>query len=199
MAELIENAIVFSPAHLPVEIRGRNKPEGGYTLSIIDAGVGMPSDALAASNRRLAGDESFTVAPSKYLGHYVAGHLAGRHGIAVVLMPGPNRRGTTAVVDLPATLLRHDLSPTDPLVLAGPVQGLPAGPPPPGGPDGPGSVPPAPTRAPERPTWWVPAASPAPTTIGGAYASAAAPAPDADAYGSPGAFGSPWPGWQPRR
>ena len=31
----------------------------------------------------LAGEESFTVAPSKYLGHYVAGNLAARHDIRV--------------------------------------------------------------------------------------------------------------------
>ena len=54
--------------------RPRRRP--GYTLAIIDIGLGMPAGDLAPANRRLAGAESFTVAPSKYLGHYVAGNLA---------------------------------------------------------------------------------------------------------------------------
>jgi signal transduction histidine kinase len=57
----------------------------GYTLAVIDHGVGMVPADVERANRRLAGAESFRVAPSKYLGHYVAGKLAARHGIAVSL------------------------------------------------------------------------------------------------------------------
>ena len=49
--------------------------DGGYILAIIDQGVGMTDEQLESANRRLAGEESFTVAPSRYLGHYVAGYL----------------------------------------------------------------------------------------------------------------------------
>jgi signal transduction histidine kinase len=104
LAELIENALVFSPEDRAVEVRGRPEPDGRYTLAIVDRGVGMSAEAMDASNRRLAGQESFTVAPSKYLGHYVAGNLAARHGIAVRLDPSPGR-GITAAVVLPAGLL----------------------------------------------------------------------------------------------
>ncbi|HEY8544129.1 MAG TPA: nitrate- and nitrite sensing domain-containing protein, partial [Acidimicrobiales bacterium] len=65
LAELIENALIFSPPDQTVEIRGRAQP-AGYTLAIIDSGLGMPPDELARANRRLAGAESFTIAPSKY-------------------------------------------------------------------------------------------------------------------------------------
>ncbi|HZA79415.1 MAG TPA: nitrate- and nitrite sensing domain-containing protein [Acidimicrobiales bacterium] len=106
LAELIENALVFSPPDQTVDIRGRGRPQG-YTLAIIDSGLGMPPADIEAANRRLAGEESFTVAPSKYLGHYVAGNLAARHGIAVHLDNSPGN-GVTATVSLPRTLLTTD-------------------------------------------------------------------------------------------
>ena len=113
LAELIENALVFSPPDQTVDIRGRNRPDG-YTLAIIDSGLGMPSDDIVAANRRLAGAESFTIAPSKYLGHYVAGNLAARHDIHVHLDNSPGN-GVTATIDLPPTLLTTDTA------LAAPV------------------------------------------------------------------------------
>jgi signal transduction histidine kinase len=106
LAELIENALVFSPPDQTVDIRGRNRP-AGYTLAIIDSGLGMPPADIEAANRRLAGEESFTVAPSKYLGHYVAGNLAARHDIAVHLDNSPGN-GVTATVSIPAALLTTD-------------------------------------------------------------------------------------------
>ncbi|MGH9211936.1 MAG: ATP-binding protein [Acidimicrobiales bacterium] len=102
MAELVENALLFSPSDEMVEIRGLTQP-AGYTLAIIDSGLGMPPDEVALANRRLAGAESFTVAPSKYLGHYVAGNLAVRHNIYVRLQPSAGA-GITATVHLPAAL-----------------------------------------------------------------------------------------------
>jgi len=105
LAELIENSLVFSAAERPVEVYGQHRPDGRYSLAVVDAGVGMPPEALADANRRLAGTESFTVAPSKYLGHYVAGRLAARHGIRVQLGPGRDGYGIMATIDLPPTLL----------------------------------------------------------------------------------------------
>jgi hypothetical protein len=104
LAELIENALVFSPPDRQVLVRGRRNPAGGYSLAIIDAGLGMAATDLAAANRRLAGAESFTIAPSKYLGHYVAGNLATRHGIRVRLQT-TRGSGVTAVIDVPTSLL----------------------------------------------------------------------------------------------
>ena len=106
LAELIENALVFSPPDQTVDIRGRTRPDG-YTLAVIDSGLGMPSADITNANRRLAGAESFTIAPSKYLGHYVAGNLAARHNIHVTLDNSPGN-GITATIDLPPTLLTSD-------------------------------------------------------------------------------------------
>ena len=62
---------------------------------------------MERANRRLAGQESFTVAPSRYLGHYVAGHLASRLGVVVELQDSP-AGGITARVDVPMGLLADD-------------------------------------------------------------------------------------------
>ena len=105
LAELVENALVFSPVDTMVDLLGRERPDGGYSLAVVDQGLGMPPDAIAAANRRLAGTESFTVAPSKYLGHYVAGRLAARHRIRVQLAMSPRGPGVAATVDLPPHLL----------------------------------------------------------------------------------------------
>ena len=77
MAELVENGLSFSPPDRDVEVAG-HMTATGYVLSIIDHGLGMSEEDQVRSNRRLAGEESFTIAPSRYLGHYVAGHLAAR-------------------------------------------------------------------------------------------------------------------------
>jgi len=136
LAELIENALVFSPPDQTVVIRGRFRPGAGplptavaalpsgaeprrsasagadrpdvYTLAIIDSGLGMTPANVEAANRRLAGAESFTIAPSKYLGHYVAGNLAARHDIGVRLDNSPGN-GVTATVNIPPTLLSSDV------------------------------------------------------------------------------------------
>ncbi len=103
LAELIENALVFSPPDRSVEVHGAPR-HGGYAVAVVDSGLGMPQEEIDAANRRLAGAESFTIAPSKYLGHYVAGNLAARHGITVRLHSARGF-GVTATVELPEALL----------------------------------------------------------------------------------------------
>jgi hypothetical protein len=103
MAELIENALHFSPPDLTVEVNGRIQP-GHYLLLVIDEGMGMGRDDLRAANDRLQHGTAFTVAPSRYLGHHVAGSLARRHGITVHLHNTPCS-GITASVEIPTSLL----------------------------------------------------------------------------------------------
>src|SRR5690606_3375326 len=172
LAELIENALVFSPPDQTVDIRGRNRPDGGYTLAVIDSGLGMPAADVVAANRRLAGAESFTIAPSKYLGHYVAGNLAARHDIAVRLDNSPGN-GITATVDLPPTLLTTD---TDLAAPVTPPHGMRAvsG----AGPDGVlnGFAPPAPAAIPAPPGAGAAPGWPEPPGVAASLPEAAPPA-----------------------
>jgi signal transduction histidine kinase len=111
-AELIENALTFSPPDTLVRVVGRNDGDG-YVMTIADEGLGMSAEEISVANGRLAGNESFTVAPSRYLGHYVAGHLARRHGVTVTLEPS-STKGITVRVTLPASLLDTGTEPTGP-------------------------------------------------------------------------------------
>ena len=108
LAELIENAIAFSPPHQQVEVSGRYQPvgpdAGAFIVTVADSGIGMSAEDVARANERLAGRESFAVAPSQYLGHYVAGMIARRHDITVRL-DSSAYRGTTATVTLTSSLL----------------------------------------------------------------------------------------------
>jgi signal transduction histidine kinase len=104
LAELVENALAFSPPDERVQVRGRQTDQGGYVLAVIDQGVGMSPEQLETANRRLAGQESFTVAPSRYLGHYVAGHLATTLGVTIRLEQVPTS-GITARIEVPPSLL----------------------------------------------------------------------------------------------
>ncbi|HEX8803965.1 MAG TPA: nitrate- and nitrite sensing domain-containing protein, partial [Acidimicrobiales bacterium] len=117
LAEFIENALTFSPPDQTVEVRGRHRVEAqGYSLVVIDSGFGMDPRDLVQANRRLSGTESFTVAPSKYLGHYVAGNLAARHGIHLHLDSSPGD-GIAATISIPPDVITTDRA----AVLPGPA------------------------------------------------------------------------------
>jgi signal transduction histidine kinase len=103
VAELVENALTFSPPDSSVNISGRHSDEG-YTISVVDTGIGMSDEDVERANVRLRASESFTVAPSRYLGHYVVAQLALRHEILVSLA-SPPEGGVTASIVLPFVLL----------------------------------------------------------------------------------------------
>jgi anti-sigma regulatory factor (Ser/Thr protein kinase) len=129
LAELIENGVKHSPPHELVEIRGRMTPDG-YSLAVVDHGLGMSADEIARANERLAGAERPTVAVSKHLGHFVAAALAARNRIEVRLQ-GSEVVGIAAIVDLPAEIIGP--MPPDPLreLVAPAATAVPAPPPPP--------------------------------------------------------------------
>jgi signal transduction histidine kinase len=102
LAELLENALVFSPDDTRVEIIGRGTGNS-YTITVVDHGPGMSPEELARSQGRISGDESYTLAPSRHLGHYVVGVQARRLGVLVTLRPGADG-GLTAVLQLDAVL-----------------------------------------------------------------------------------------------
>ncbi|MEU6082349.1 ATP-binding protein [Streptomyces sp. NPDC047108] len=103
IAELVENATVFSPPHTPVTMR-LERTRRGCVLQIDDRGLGMDDVALDEANRTLAREGDFDPALTERLGLYVVGRLAGRHRIDVSLTRSPYG-GTTAVVVLPAAVL----------------------------------------------------------------------------------------------
>lgn len=111
VAELLENATVFSPPHTAVQVLGQ-RVANGFTLEIHDRGLGMAADALLDANLRLAETPEFELSDTDRLGLYVVSRLAQRQNVRVSLQPSPYG-GTTAVVFVPDALLTEDAPDTN--------------------------------------------------------------------------------------
>ncbi|WP_406098720.1 nitrate- and nitrite sensing domain-containing protein [Streptomyces sp. NBC_01013] len=103
IAELLENASVFSPPHTAVQVHGE-QVANGFTLEIHDRGLGMPPEVLLDANLRLAETPEFELSDTDRLGLFVVSRLAQRQNVRVSLQTSPYG-GTTAVVFIPAALL----------------------------------------------------------------------------------------------
>ena len=103
LAELIENATLFSPSATRVEVRAE-RVANGFAIEVEDRGLGIAPDQLSDLNARLASPPDFDIVDADRLGLFVAGLLAARHGIEVSLTPSPYR-GTKAIVLLPDELV----------------------------------------------------------------------------------------------
>jgi signal transduction histidine kinase len=103
IAELAENATMFSPPNTPVVIHGDTVGKG-FAVEIEDRGLGMSDEQLARTNGLLANPPPFDPSGSDQLGLFVAGQLAKRHDIKISLRPSPYG-GTTAIVLIPQSLV----------------------------------------------------------------------------------------------
>ncbi|MGP3935892.1 nitrate- and nitrite sensing domain-containing protein [Nonomuraea sp. KM88] len=104
VAELVENAIQFSPNNSQVTVTSSLIEGGGALVSVTDAGISMTEDELAEANRRLAEPPVVDVSVSRRMGLFVVGRLALRHGIRVQLRKGEGA-GLIAMVLLPPALI----------------------------------------------------------------------------------------------
>jgi signal transduction histidine kinase len=102
VAELAENATVFSPPNTPVRIQGESVGQG-YAIEIEDRGLGISRARLEEINENLANPPQFDLSGSDRLGLFIAGQLARRHDITVTLRPSVYG-GTTAIVLLPMAI-----------------------------------------------------------------------------------------------
>jgi signal transduction histidine kinase len=106
LAELIENAVAFSPPDTPVRV-STQAVANGYLVEIEDRGFGMGDEELAAANDRLANPPEIDFALSRMLGFFVVGRLAERHRVHVQLRHSWYG-GVTALVLIPSALLLPD-------------------------------------------------------------------------------------------
>lgn len=98
LAELLENAIQFSPPSEPVRITGLFGT-GGYQISVSDRGVGMSEARMAEMSRILDSPPTLGLSVEPTLGMYVVSKLAHRHGLKVELIQGVP--GITARITVP--------------------------------------------------------------------------------------------------
>ncbi|MGP3916491.1 sensor histidine kinase [Nonomuraea sp. 10N515B] len=103
LAELVENATIYSPPDTQVQVRG-DQVSNGYAVEIEDKGPGLSAPEYAAFNTLLADPPEFDLADSDRLGLFVVARLAARHGIKVLLRRSPFG-GTTAIVLVPREMV----------------------------------------------------------------------------------------------
>lgn len=122
-AELIDNALRYSPPTTSARVSASRGGDGGVVVRIADSGLGMNDTDRRIANMRLqaGGDANPDPHPenARHLGLFVVGRIAAWHGMRVGLRgPAANESGsgTTAEVYLPPT------------VLAGRVVAEPSGP-----------------------------------------------------------------------
>jgi signal transduction histidine kinase len=119
LAELIENAVAFSPAETRVGVSGRHDGDR-YVLTVTDQGAGMPEDDLRIAAEVLA--TSTPPATDAWHGLYAVGRLAERAALTVRLRNGDDG-GLHAEVHLPAALLSGDARPAVPALAVSAVSG----------------------------------------------------------------------------
>ncbi|WP_214105999.1 sensor histidine kinase [Acrocarpospora catenulata] len=114
VAELVENAIAFSPNNTKVIVSSSPIEGGAVLLAVSDSGIGLTPDELVEINRRLAEPPTVDVSVSRRMGLFVVGRLSLRHGIRVQLRRG-DVSGVIAMVLMPAELISNpDAKPAAP-------------------------------------------------------------------------------------
>jgi signal transduction histidine kinase len=108
LAELVDNALRYSPPASPVRVSAGFRSDGAVLLQIVDVGLGMTDGDRRIANMRLRAGGEVTPDSARHMGLFVVGRLADRHGIRVRLRASSieeARSGTTAEVYLPAAVL----------------------------------------------------------------------------------------------
>ena len=109
LAEVIENATIFSAKDTPVQVAAQELTSGGVLIEVSDNGVGVPEARLAEMNWRLDNPPVIDVSVSRHMGLFAVARLAERHGVRVRLRPR-SPHGMTALVWLPDSVTEREAS-----------------------------------------------------------------------------------------
>ncbi len=104
LAELIDNAVSFSPPQTEVELMASSTGEG-LRIEVIDHGLGLSAARLADANARLIHGPGPHDPVSSRLGLVVANKLATRHDLRLRLVANDDAEGLTALIEVPSALV----------------------------------------------------------------------------------------------
>ncbi|BBX06366.1 histidine kinase [Mycolicibacterium aichiense] len=110
LAELIDNALRYSPPISPVRVSAVHTGNAGVLIEVHDDGIGMTDSDLRIANMRLHAGGEVNPDNTRHMGLFVVGRLAHMHGMQVRLrnaVEGEPSSGTTAELYIPAKLLEH--------------------------------------------------------------------------------------------
>jgi signal transduction histidine kinase len=110
LAEIVENATMFSPGDTSVYISAQEIASGGVLLEVKDSGVGIPPLRLSEINWRLDNPPVVDVSVSQHMGLFAVSRLAARHGVRVRLQAA-TPQGLSALVWLPGSLTGRETAP----------------------------------------------------------------------------------------
>ena len=108
LAELIDNALRYSPPASPVRVSAVHTGNRGLVIEVRDMGLGMTEADLRMANMRLESGGEVTPYTARHMGLFVVGRLAAQHGLVVRVrssVVGEPRSGTTVGVFVPAGLI----------------------------------------------------------------------------------------------
>jgi len=103
LAELLENAVVFSPPGTKVQV-STHRTVDELTITVYDHGIGIGPEQLAELNEQLRRPTVLTGELASRMGLLVVARLAQRLRVQVELRSAPNT-GTVALVRLPTRIL----------------------------------------------------------------------------------------------
>jgi len=106
LAELIENATIFSPKDTQVQVAMQYLASGGVLIEVTDKGIGVSEARLEEMNWRLDNPPTIDVSVSRHMGLFAVAKLAERHGVRVRLRPALPQ-GLSALVWLPDSLIER--------------------------------------------------------------------------------------------
>jgi signal transduction histidine kinase len=106
LAELIENATLYSPKDTQVHVSAQEPSSGGLLIEIVDKGIGVSDTRLAEMNWRLDHPPVIDVSVSRHMGLFAVARLAERHKIRIRLRPAAPQ-GLSALVWLPETVVER--------------------------------------------------------------------------------------------
>jgi signal transduction histidine kinase len=106
LAELIENATIFSSKETQVLVSMQELSSGGVLLDISDQGIGVSEGRLADMNWRLDNPPTVDVSVSRHMGLFAVARLAERHRVRVRLRPAVPQ-GLSALVWLPDSVIER--------------------------------------------------------------------------------------------
>ncbi|HTY27007.1 MAG TPA: sensor histidine kinase [Mycobacterium sp.] len=110
LAELIDNALRYSPPISPVRVTAVHTSNAGVLVEVHDDGIGMTDSDLRIANMRLYAGGEVSPDNTRHMGLFVVGRLAHMHGMVVRLrntIAGQPSSGTTAELYIPPNLLEH--------------------------------------------------------------------------------------------
>ncbi len=108
LAELLDNALRYSPPISQVRVSAVHTGNGGLVVEVSDIGIGMSESDLRVANTRMQSGGEVNPYTARHMGLFVVGRLASQHGLVVRMrstIAGDPNSGTTAGVFVPSELI----------------------------------------------------------------------------------------------